>query len=353
MDSGMQATAAIKLSICITTFNRGGIIRQTLENIIEQLTAECEVVILDGGSADDTEQVVSEIARRSLRLRYVRQRLNAGFDRDCDRAIQVARGEYCWLMADDDLLKPGAVRKVLDALQLDVCVIFANVESRDFTMSKVLQRRWLAFESDRVYEPHELDRFFIDMSERLWYLSGVIIKREIWLARNKDEYYGSWFIFIGVIFQKRLPGSTIFIADPLVINRRGNEHTFSDQWGEIIFNKWPSLVNSLAISETTKRTLYGSQPWKNLRRLLLLRGMGYYSIFEYKRWIRPKLRSILDIVPAVLIALAPGVLVNGLLILWYVVRGDRGSRLQALRESRFYRRQVSFRQRGSSPTSSS
>ena len=38
-------------------------------------------------------------------LRYFRESVNSGVDRDYDKAVGYASGEYCWLMTDDDLLQ--------------------------------------------------------------------------------------------------------------------------------------------------------------------------------------------------------------------------------------------------------
>jgi abequosyltransferase len=110
MESVMSASvpSSLKLSICITTFNRGPYIAATLDSIMPQIDDHCEVVILDGGSTDDTERVVTEYTHRYERLRYIRQATNNGFDRDLERAVELARGEYCWLTSDDDLLSQAS-----------------------------------------------------------------------------------------------------------------------------------------------------------------------------------------------------------------------------------------------------
>src|SRR5688572_20142525 len=104
-----SAPARLLLSICITTFNRSKFIGATLESILTQTPECCEVVVLDGGSTDGTKQIISEYARRFDRLRYIRNDVNGGYDRDCNQVVELACGKYCWLMTDDDLLKPGAV----------------------------------------------------------------------------------------------------------------------------------------------------------------------------------------------------------------------------------------------------
>src|SRR5690606_11078982 len=127
-------------------------------------------------------------------------------------------------------------------------------------------------------------------------------------------------------------------ATLLIMYRRGNEHTYSKRETELIFVKWPMVVRSLALSQAAKRTVYGTQPWKHLGRLLRLRGAGLYSLDEYRQWIRPQLEVRMEALSPVLIALLPGPIVNMMLVLYYsLARGHlAGVWLQTMRESRFH-----------------
>ena len=54
--------STIKLSVCMPTFNYGRYIRRAIDSVREQGVADVEVVVLDGGSTDDTRQVVEQAA---------------------------------------------------------------------------------------------------------------------------------------------------------------------------------------------------------------------------------------------------------------------------------------------------
>lgn len=334
----------LKLSICITTFNRATLIGGTLESILRQITDDCEVLVLDGGSTDQTESVVSGYARRFAGLRYIRRDVNGGYDRDCNVAVESARGEYCWLMTDDDLVKPGAVEAVLRAIDQGVSLIIVNGDIRNFDLSKVVQPRWLDFETDRVWEADEMDRLVADTAAILRYVGCFVIKRAIWLTRNKEKYYDSLFVFFGVIFQERLPGKAYAIAEPYISYRFGNTHTWSSLIFETFLLTFPSLVWSMpTLSDDAKNALEHRQPWRDPNELLLYRAWGWYSRVEFERFIRPRLRTTREAVIPRVISLLPGALVNAFFIAyfaitrhWYRGRFSPEFLLLTLRESRFY-----------------
>src|SRR5688572_31057917 len=184
MEAGSYGSAALpRISICIATYNRGRFIAETLDSIVPQLVPTVEVVVVDGGSIDDTASVVEPYLRANRALRYVREAVNSGVDRDYDKAVSYARGEYCWLMTDDDLLEPDAIACVLSALDAapDLVVVNAQVQTAD--LSGTLMHRFLAFQADREYSSGS-EEFFADVANYLSFIGGVVIRRMAWLERN-------------------------------------------------------------------------------------------------------------------------------------------------------------------------
>jgi len=328
--------APLKLSICISTFNRADRIGATLESIITQVTGDCEIVVLDAASPDNTERVVAKYARRCGHLRYVRQDTNNGIDRDFDHVLELAHGEYCWFMSDDDLLKPGAVVAVLEAIREDWSLVFVNWERRDSSMSTIVQESEFNIEANSVYGPAEMDRLFDEMNSYLAYIGCVVIKRAIWLTRERKRYYGSLLVHIGVIFQERLPGKALVMAEPFISVRCGTSHTWWSHLFELAMITWPSLVQSLALSESTKRKACSPGAWGYFKRLLALRALDAYSLTEYRRWILPRAHSMRATLIPILVLLLPGVLLNTIcFIYWSALARPNSIRLE-LKRSRFY-----------------
>jgi len=337
-----MTTGRPRLSLCIATYNRSAFLGAMLESIIGQVTNECEIVVSDNASTDDTAEVVATFARRFDRVRYFRQDENKGIDRNFDRAVEISSGEYCWLLPDDDVIKPDAVATILDALRQGWSLITLNVEFMDFTLSRVIQRG-VTFQSDRVYEPEEMDRLYTDAHKLNGYIGSFVIRRSIWLARDRQRYFGTDFIHIGVIYQRRLPGKALLLSRPLVSMRMGNAHEWWSRMFDISMS-FPQLVLSLALSESIKREARQQKPWRNAVLLLWLRALGAYSLREYQRDIQPKLQRFREMLTPRLVASLPVPLVHTLFVLFLRLtrRSVGGSSpewlLEVLRESRIQRR---------------
>ena len=271
------------LSICIATYSRGKFIGETIESILCQLVAGVELIVVDGASPDDTSEVMVRYASRHPDIRYFREQENTGVDGDYDKAVGYATGEYCWLMTDDDLLRPGAVDRVLNELHGPNDLVIVNSEVRSADLSILLQPRRLDFTNDRSYSSNESEAFFAQCARYLSFIGCVVIRRELWLARERVRYYGSLFIHAGVIFQKPLVNSVHVIAEPLIQIRFGNA-MWTPRGFEIWMFKWPQLIWSFqGISDHAKRTICPAVPSRSAARLFYYCALGAYGPAEFSR----------------------------------------------------------------------
>lgn len=320
-----------RISICIPTLNRGSYIGETLASIASQLEDDVEVVIVDGGSTDNTEEVVRSYQRSFPNIRYTRreatknQPSNEGFDRDCSYAVDISRGDYCWLMTDDDVLMPGAIKKVLNESAKGYPIIVASVEVRNKNLTDVIVEKRPVLLQDRVFQPHEWNDFAVKVGGCLTFVGAVIIKRELWLERDRGKYFGSGFVHVGVIFDRTIEGDVLVVAEPLVSVRHGNAQ-WSSRAFQIWMINWPDLVWSFStISNAAKQALAPRERWRSLRTLLLLRALGSYSIKEYRAFLQERFHSSIERMLAQLIARMPRSVLYAPAYLYLGAKGPEGS----------------------------
>lgn len=304
------------LSICIATYNRAGFIGETLDSIIRQLTDEVEIVVVDGASTDATRTIMERYAAGCPGLRYIRLPEKGGVDQDYCKAVEHARGEYCWLFPDDDLFKPGAVKRVLDELRNGHSLVIVNADVMDRDFSTLLHPSMLANREDETYGPDDLEGLFLRIVPGISFIGCVVIRRETWLAREHDRYFGTEFIHIGVVFQEPLPGSARIIGQPHITIRYGNAHWTSRSF-EIWMMKWPRIIGSLdRISVEARRKRVKPEPWRRLKTLRLYRALGSYSREMYEKIVAPSNASGPWKLAALGISLLPQQALNSYM-LWY------------------------------------
>jgi glycosyltransferase involved in cell wall biosynthesis len=126
------------LSICIPTYNRADRLRVMLQAVLPQLADhgdKVELWISDNGSPDETATVVEE-ARSLGPLNYSCNSANIGVIPNVLKLVtELARGEFVWLLGDDDLLLPDALGRVLSRLEAhrSLDTIYLNFYTADYT----------------------------------------------------------------------------------------------------------------------------------------------------------------------------------------------------------------------------
>lgn len=102
------------VSIVISTYNRSDYLADCLNSILAQSFSDFELVLVDDGSTDATEQVVGEFS--DARIRYFK-RENAGISAARNFGLEQARGAFIAVHDDDDLMLPWRLESQLGALE--------------------------------------------------------------------------------------------------------------------------------------------------------------------------------------------------------------------------------------------
>ena len=110
------------LTLAIPTFSRSPYLAELLECLLPQFSPHtgenptAELIISDNASPDDTRAVVASFQQRGLPCKYVCNSENIGADANFLQCLDLARGKYVWVMGDDDLLAPDAIRLLVATL---------------------------------------------------------------------------------------------------------------------------------------------------------------------------------------------------------------------------------------------
>lgn len=315
----------IILSICIATFNRANFISATLESIIKQVDKNIEIVIVDGASKDNTSKIIEPYLTKYSFIRYYRESKNLGVDRDYNKAVNYSNGKYVWLMTDDDLVKPGAIKKIIRSIINKYNLIIINSEIKNLDMSRVFEERRLKIYRDKVYNKNEIEKFFIDTADYLSFIGSVVIRRDLWKKRDKKSYYGSLFIHVGVIFQHPAIHNIKVLSSPQLSIRYGNAMWKPKSFEVWMFN-WPKLIWSFkSFSDDSKKKVCLEYPFLSPRILFQNRAQGHYSFYEFRRYIIPACKFF-KIIPFI-ISVFPAKLANLIMISYYLFFGSSSSAL--------------------------
>lgn len=92
------------ISIIIATYNSAELLPECFASIAAQQFRSIEIVIVDGGSTDDTEKIARNFASFPV---IFNQEKDKGIYDAMNRGTKLANGQWYYFMGSDDLLLPG------------------------------------------------------------------------------------------------------------------------------------------------------------------------------------------------------------------------------------------------------
>jgi glycosyltransferase involved in cell wall biosynthesis len=103
-----------RVSICIPTYNRRGLVWRAIESALSQSETDIEVILVDDVSTDGTLDVAASY--NDIRLRIEKNDRHVGLGGNFNRCLEIAQGTYVKFLCDDDVLYPRAVAELADGL---------------------------------------------------------------------------------------------------------------------------------------------------------------------------------------------------------------------------------------------
>lgn len=243
----------MKVSICVPQYNRIEYLLLSLEQIAKQSYNDIEVVISDDCSTDETEDKIKKLHQHyRYPLIYSRNQHNCGYDRNYRRSIELATGDYCILIGNDDTLYDTETAGYLvDFLQKNNYpeIGFCNyVEDSDRAV--VIER---AFQTGVLGSGNNVA---LKNYSNFSFVGGIIYKRDEFLKYNTGKFDGSVFaqMYLGILMVAG--GCRLFsIHKPMILKDLCIEGKISNSYRDKLARSWkdykvvdaglPSVINVL------------------------------------------------------------------------------------------------------------
>lgn len=135
--------AEIAVSVIIPVYNVQRFLRDCVDSVLNSVVSvPFEIILVDDGSTDGSEQIADEYTAKDERIRVLHQR-NSGLSAARNRGIQAAKGSYLFFLDSDDLLEKDYLERLYQkAEQEDSDVAFGGFTavSEDLSRRKRVER---------------------------------------------------------------------------------------------------------------------------------------------------------------------------------------------------------------------
>ena len=226
-----------RITIVVPTFNQGKFIEATLQSIIDQQYPNLELIVIDGGSTDNT---ISIIEQYSSQITWWISEPDAGQTAAINKGFLRSTGEIMAWINSDDLVAPGAFFHVTN-------YFMKNTKAQAIYGNRILINA----------EGFEIGRWIIPYhSKRILKWADFVPQETLYWRRS------AWNLVDG-----QLDGSFRFAMDWDFLLRLSTK--------QIVIRHLPIFLGLFRIHQTQKTTSQMSSTGQLEMQILRLRELGY------------------------------------------------------------------------------
>ena len=177
------------LSICVPAYDRSQCLDELLQSIIlhTDQNTPVQICVSDDAAPPATEAVVRRWQALYPHIVYHRNAENGGLDRNILKSVELADGDYCWLMGDDDKVEPDAVtsviRKIEEFGRPTALSLNGALYDRNLTTPRRSPARGPAWRKNKLRQDtafNDLDAIIHWFGDSFGFIGETVVHRESW-----------------------------------------------------------------------------------------------------------------------------------------------------------------------------
>lgn len=186
------------ISLVMATYNGGKYLREQLDSIYNQTLLPDEIIVVDDCSKDDTIDILKEYSKKYNNLKYYQNETNQGVNKNFEKAISLANGDYISICDQDDVWMPYKIETLYNKIKEIEKDKPACVSSRSIDVDKDLNILYKKKhrKEDSTYE----EVLYSNASQGCTMIFNKKLKEEIIPIPEQfiyDAYIGILSVFIG------------------------------------------------------------------------------------------------------------------------------------------------------------
>ncbi len=199
-----------RVSVHIPCYNSEKYISETIKSVLAQSFGDFELIIINDGSRDRTEEIVKSF--QDSRIRYLYQE-NRGLSAARNRAVSVSGGEFIAFLDHDDLWMPDKLEKQIAVFEkdTDIALVYTNYYKLYPDGKKALGLRGEQPQG-RVFE-QLLRQYTVSLTTAMVRRKALLELGD--LFNEKLRIFEDYDVFMRIIFRHKVA----YLRQPLTIYR--------------------------------------------------------------------------------------------------------------------------------------
>lgn len=236
------------ISVVIPAYKRAHIIKRTIQSVLKQTYQDFEIIVVDDGSKDDTESVVTSFSKEEPRIHYFCHDTNRGAQAARNTGARAAQGEWIAFLDSDDYYTLNSLEmRMMVARKEKVKVVHSEgevlIKGESIDNYGVTPLKGYVYRN-LLTDPGPLFSGFLIAKEALkkvGYLDEQIVSYQDWdTVIRLAKYYSFGFVTEPTFVYDRRGDDTI--SKNMLHEVKGYKQVFDKHFWEILKNLGPRLV---------------------------------------------------------------------------------------------------------------
>lgn len=297
------------ISIIVPVYNAQEFLDQCLSSICRQTYKALEIICINGGSSDKSQEILEQFAQRDNRVKLLKKE-NEGVSYSRNYGLEAATGKYVMFVDADDWIEPDSCETAIKEAEASKAEIVMWSYIREFTGSsqpkKIFDEDYISF--DKTDIQNKLHRRFIGLTgEELKNVENADALCPVWAKLYRRRLLTEHSICftdirkIGTyedglfnleVFQ--YAEKVVYLQKYLYHYRKNNNHSITSRYKEQLYQQWLRLFEIMEqYIENNHLPDHYQEALKN-RICLSIMGQGL-NILESSEIFWKKYRKLRDI----------------------------------------------------------
>jgi glycosyltransferase involved in cell wall biosynthesis len=203
------------ISVIIPTYNRAHLISETLDSILAQTYTNWECVVVDDGSTDNTNEVLTRYLKKDDRFRYLINDRTKGAQGARNTGVLNAKGDFIQFFDSDDIMYPNHLKAKIDAFiqntSLDIVTSFSHVKNANHEIIEIFT--WIT--KGVIFEKLIYQKTYVDTNSALirkYFFDNYLLDEnvisfqefDLHLTLSKNANYGMVWEFLTAYYRREV-----------------------------------------------------------------------------------------------------------------------------------------------------
>ncbi len=116
------------VSVIIPTYNRAEYISEAIESVLKQTYTNFELIIINDGSTDETQNIIEEYAKKDKRIKIFKNEVNKNTVYSRNKGISHAKGKYIAWLDDDDVYMENKLEAQVEFMEKNQDIVLSGTD---------------------------------------------------------------------------------------------------------------------------------------------------------------------------------------------------------------------------------